>query len=62
VLTVKVEAEFDRLGPKGWRVLLTQGGQSFRLDYEGNKTDTVWMVKQFRKALAAHDAEGKGKQ
>jgi hypothetical protein len=42
---------------KKYTVLLKQGVQSFRLDYQGTKRDCLWYAKMFRKALANHDAE-----
>ncbi len=44
----------------GWRgpcVTLTQGNQSFTLDYSGTEKDCRWYAKMFRKALQSHDAE-----
>ena len=40
-----------------YTVKLTQGVQSFRLCYEGNKSDVEWYAKMFRKALKKHDKE-----
>ena len=37
-------------------VKLTQGVQSFHLDYQGTKTDCLWYAKMFRTALRNHDA------
>jgi hypothetical protein len=36
-------------------VQITQGVQSFRLDYTETKKQCQWMAKMFRKALKAHD-------
>ena len=47
----------------GWRgnnvyeVELTQGPQSFKLEYMGTKADAEWMAKMFRRALRNHDKE-----
>jgi hypothetical protein len=48
--------------PSEWRgsdyiIRLTQGHQSFNLDYNGTKEDCLWYAKMFRIALKAHDIE-----
>ena len=46
-----------RLG-KLWAIVLTQGHQSFDMDYEAtNRIDAEWFARMFRIALANHDAE-----
>ena len=44
-------------GDRWWYVRLTQGVQSFRLDYMGTKADAEWMAKMFRRALRNHNKE-----
>jgi hypothetical protein len=41
--------------PKLFAVEISQGVQSFRLDYTATKEECLWMAKMFRKALKAHD-------
>jgi hypothetical protein len=36
-------------------ILLKQGVQSFRLDYQGTRAECLWYARQFRKALKNHD-------
>jgi len=40
-----------------WTIRLTQGHQSFKLDYVGPKEDCLWYAKMFLIALKAHDIE-----
>jgi hypothetical protein len=52
---VKVEVVRSYHDPKKFTVRISQGVQSFRLDYTETKTQCQWMAKMFRKALKAHD-------
>ncbi len=51
---MKVTVENSWRGPT---IKLTQGHQSFNLDYSGTLEDCRWYAKMFRIALKNHDAE-----
>jgi hypothetical protein len=44
-----------------WTVRLTQGCQSFTLDYRGLKKEATWYAAMFSTALQKHDKETHGK-
>ena len=52
---MKVEVVRSYHDPKKFTVRISQGVQSFRLDYTETRTQCQWMAKMFRKALKAHD-------
>jgi hypothetical protein len=43
-----------------WTVRLTQGCQSFKLEYQGLKREATWYAAMFSKALQKHDKEKHG--
>ena len=54
--TMKITIE-KRFGNR-WAIVLTQGHQSFDLDFKAaNKKEAEWFANMFRTALANHDAE-----
>ncbi len=50
-------AKVAKVGSKEWTVVITQGVQSFHLEYRSTKTDADWMARMFRKAIAASKEE-----
>jgi hypothetical protein len=52
---MKVEVVEGWSGFNSYKVRLSQGSQSFKLNSEGTKQEAEWMAKMFRKALKAHD-------
>jgi hypothetical protein len=52
---MKVEVVRSYHDLKKFTVKISQGVQSFRLDYTETKKQCEWMAKMFRNALKAHD-------
>jgi hypothetical protein len=52
---MKVEVVRSYHDPKQFTVKISQGVQSFRLDYTETKEQCQWMAEMFRKALRTHD-------
>ena len=59
---MKVQVIRSYSGLKEYTVELSQGNQSFRMDYRGPLLDCRWYAKMFRIALKNHDAAKAGER